>query len=68
MVAKIIIGTAKNIITGNIHRRHMKTTDAIITNNAAIENGANKAIMVKNPNMENSTMNAIHRLNNSIPY
>ena len=63
----MIVGTAKNMVTGKMHRRHMNTAVAIITNNAAIEKGANNAIMVKNPNMQNKTMNAIQRLNNSIP-
>ena len=63
----MIVGTAKNIVTGKMHRRHMKIVDAIIMKSATIENGANKAIMVKNPNIDSMTMNAIQRLNNSIP-
>ena len=63
----MIVGTAKNIATGKMHRRHMKIVDAIIMKSATIENGANKAIMVKNPNIDSMTMNAIQRLNNSIP-
>ena len=45
----------------------MKIVDAIIMKSATIENGANKAIIVKNPNIDSMTMNAIQRLNNSIP-
>ena len=63
----MIVGTAKNIVTGKMHRRHMKIVDAIIMKSATIENGANKAIIVKNPNIDSMTMNAIQRLNNSIP-